>query len=211
MPMPSLPALINYSWLHDAQIYYAEFGFKNVNVPWLVTPEIQDITRPQESRRFQLADSDNSKCFVASAEQSFLYQYAKAALPLGTFQATTPCMRFENFDSLHTKYFLKTELIDTENTTEDRLIEIIEIALSFFGRVFDPKRLSRLQTGHQSFDIVVDNDSSLELGSYGIRRCPFLTWIYATGLAEPRASMIAELTLRQDAERRAEAARTPQR
>lgn len=207
--LPSLPALINYSWLHDAQIYYADAGFKNVNVPWLVTPEIQDITRPQESRRFQIADSDNGKCFVASAEQSFLYQYAKAALPIGTFQATTPCMRFENFDALHTKYFIKTELIDTENTTEDRLLEIIDIALAFFGRTFDPKRLSRVQTGRQSFDIVVDNDSQLELGSYGIRRCPFLTWIYATGLAEPRASMISELTLRHDEDLRQQEVKTP--
>jgi len=32
-----------------------------------------------------------------------------------------------------------------------------------------------------------------ELGSYGIRSCEFLDWIYATGVAEPRFSSLINL------------------
>ena len=32
-----------------------------------------------------------------------------------------------------------------------------------------------------------------ELGSYGIRECEFLKWIYATGCAEPRIRKIINL------------------
>ena len=30
----------------------------------------------------------------------------------------------------------------------------------------------------------------IELGSYGIRHCQFLNWIYGTGCAEPRLSKV---------------------
>jgi len=32
-----------------------------------------------------------------------------------------------------------------------------------------------------------------ELGSYGIRECEFLTWIYGTACAEPRTSKLITL------------------
>lgn len=32
-----------------------------------------------------------------------------------------------------------------------------------------------------------------ELGSYGIRECEYLKWIYATGCADPRLSKIINL------------------
>jgi hypothetical protein len=32
--------------------------------------------------------------------------------------------------------------------------------------------------------------AGIELGSYGIRSCDFLDWVYGTGVAEPRLSSI---------------------
>lgn len=39
---------------------------------------------------------------------------------------------------------------------------------------------SKVETTDIGFDIVCDN---IELGSYGIRSCQFLDWIYGTGCA----------------------------
>ena len=37
------------------------------------------------------------------------------------------------------------------------------------------------------YDITINGE---ELGSYGIRKCEFLKWIYGTGCAEPRLSTL---------------------
>ena len=42
----------------------------------------------------------------------------------------------------------------------------------------------------QGFDLEYNG---IELGSYGIRSCEYLDWIYATGLAEPRMSMVKNM------------------
>jgi hypothetical protein len=35
--------------------------------------------------------------------------------------------------------------------------------------------------------------NGIEIGSYGIRSCEYLEWIYATGLAEPRMSIVKNI------------------
>jgi len=40
----------------------------------------------------------------------------------------------------------------------------------------------------------------IELGSYGIRHCEFLDWIFGTGCAEPRLSYIQNLIQRDKKE-----------
>ena len=176
--------MINYSLLGKSTLHYEELGYKRVEVPWTVTKEISDITRPEGAKDFQLVH-DNNKVLVASAEQSFLYQYAKGFLPKGRFQAITPCFRFENIDGTHSKTFMKNELINTEHVDDVHLQEMILDAKTFFDHfinIHEP-RTQIVQTGDQSFDITF---KGIELGSYGIRSCSFLTWIYGTGVAEPR-------------------------
>lgn len=95
----------------------------------------------------------------------------------------TPCFRFESFDYLHSKYFMKDELIITDNVTKEGLEEIIVTAIEFFGKHLEDVRVTK--TGDLSYDITCDG---VELGSYGIRKSEFLTWIYGTGCAEPRLS-----------------------
>ena len=165
--------------------FYEKNGFKRIESPWTVSEYVDNLTKPKDRISFQL--KHNNKCLVASGEQSFLYLYLKDFLPKGQFQTITPCFRFEEFDFSHTKYFMKNELIKTDivNTTE--LEKIVDTCQLFFKTYL--KNLDIIKT-----DIGYDIEyKGYELGSYGIRENEFLTWIYATGCAEPRLSKIIQL------------------
>jgi hypothetical protein len=177
--------MIDYALLDNSCCFYEERNFARIEAPWTVTPQIDDITRPENKTPFELKHND--KRLVASGEQSFLYLYLKGFLPPGKFQTVTPCFRYEAFDFLHTKYFMKNELIRTDVVNQNALEEIVDMCLKFYQQ-FIP--LATVVKTPQGFDIEVDGK---ELGSYGIRSCEFLTWIYATGCAEPRTSSLIKL------------------
>jgi hypothetical protein len=177
--------MIDYKILDESVNYYQQRGFKRIEAPWTVSQYVDDITKPAGVLSFQLKHND--KCLVASGEQSFLYLYLKEFLPKGQYQTITPCFRFESFDYLHTKYFMKNELIKTDVVNNDQLVKIVDIALKFF-RLYIPQ--SECVVTKDGFDIVCGD---YELGSYGIRECEFLKWIYATGCAEPRLSNLIKL------------------
>lgn len=182
--------MINYKFIQNSIDFYIEKGFERVEVPWTVTKEISDITKPVDAKDFRLIH-ENGKVLVGSAEQSFLYQYSKGFLPKGKFQAVTPCFRFENHDETHKKYFIKNELIITDNVSKESLTQLRKDALEYFCTYFDREKLVVIATSSDgnNFDIMYDNNSNyIELGSYGIRTCNFLEWIYGTATAEPRLS-----------------------
>lgn len=201
--------MINYTRLGHSVDYYSKLGYTRVEVPWLVTEEVSNITKPEGVKNFTVTEK-RGKVLVASAEQSFLYQYLKGFLPLGKFQAITPCFRDDSFDLTHAKYFIKNELIDTTleydvRTSDDvggrvshahiatqwkALLTMIDNAKAFFETQLTyefSKQLKVVQIGSHQFDIMCGD---IELGSYGIRECSFLSWIYGTGCAEPRMSLI---------------------
>jgi len=173
--------MINYKLLHDSINFYENNNFKRIESPWLVTDYIDNITRPKEAIPYHIPNKN--KNFVASGEQSFLYLYLKEHLPKGKFQTVTPCLCNDSFDFSHTKYFIKNELIITDDVSWDSVQDITELALSFFKNIFGSKvkRISKTK----SYDIEFEG---IELGSYGIRECEFLSWIYGTGCAEPTTS-----------------------
>lgn len=172
--------MINYLNIHDSIEFYEKKGFTRIESPWTVSPAVSNITKPEFARDFEI--KHNGKVLVASGEQSFLYLYLKEFLPKGRFQTVTPCFRDETFDDLHTKYFVKNELIITDDVSLIRLDEIISICEEFFTK----KLGSCIRTATKSgFDL---SYKGIEIGSYGIRECEFLKWIYATGCAEPRLS-----------------------
>jgi hypothetical protein len=178
--------MINYGIIHDSVVFYQACGFERVESPWTVTEAVSNITKPEGKKEFALKHEDG-KVLVASGEQSLLYLYLKGFLPPGSYQTTTPCFRKEAFNEFHTKYFVKTELMETKDVSERRLHEMIAIAKGFFARYFPERELLVQPDGGNSggFDI---NYRGIELGSYGIRHCSYLEWIYATGVAEPRVS-----------------------
>lgn len=77
---------------------------------------------------------------------------------------------------------MKNELIITDKVNEEQLEFITETALYFFQKYLKDSKIVKTDIG---YDIMYDD---IELGSYGIRECSFLRWIYGTGCAEPRLS-----------------------
>jgi len=178
--------MIDYGRLDRSTKFYETFGFKRIESPWTVTKEISGITKPPDKVDWEI--SGKNKVLVASGEQSFLYLYLKGFLPEGKYQTITPCFRDEPFDKTHTKYFIKNELIITDNVTPQKLDFLISACREFFEKELDTKvDIVKTDIG---FDLEV---KGIEIGSYGIRSCEYLDWIYGTGLAEPRLTMIKNM------------------
>ncbi len=179
--------MINYKLINDSIDYYQNIGFERIETPWLITEAVDSITRPKNVEPFIV--QAKKKNLIASGEQAFLYLYLKEYLPKGKFQTVTPCFRNDSFDFTHTKYFIKNELIQTIDVTHKELSKIVDSALEFYQQFFTTKLLV-VSNDTNGLDIMLDD---YELGSYGIRECNFLKWIYGTACAEPRTSKLISL------------------
>jgi len=177
--------MIDYQLINDCENWWRDKGFTKVQVPWTVTQQIMEITCPEDVTPLKLEHEDG-KCLIGSGEQGFLYQLSKGYLPWGKYVTTTPCFRQESHDVLHQKNFMKTELIIVGNTLNSVLEKMVEDAMEFFELVWDGVELETLKTSGTSIDII--GPLGVELGSYGIRHHRHLSWIYGTGIAEPRFS-----------------------
>jgi len=178
--------MIDYARLDRSLNFYEEAGFKRIEAPWTVTKAISSITKPQGKTDWEITGKD--KVLVASGEQSFLYLYLKGFLPKGKYQTITPCFREEPFDQTHSKYFIKNELIITDEVNTKTLVDVINVCKEFYENELETSvDLVKTEFG---FDLEVNG---IEIGSYGIRSCEYLDWIYATGLAEPRFSIIKNI------------------
>lgn len=178
---------INWNNIAKGIDYYKSKGFQYLEVPWLVPNEIIKITFPGESGfKTELGD------LIGSGEQSFLHLQFNNNLPLGRYMTVTPCFRDEKEDKFHKKQFLKLELYITDVVTENNLQDIILICQFFFRSAFylglTETKIVPISDG--SFDLECFD---IELGSYGIREFKGHKWIYATGIAEPRASQVVKL------------------
>jgi|SRR5271166_864410 len=196
-----------YKNLFDALDYYGRCGYKYVDVPWAVSREAILLTRPahikSEPMNYVVDYSQAGKWLdrrpgtklfpVASAEQSFLQMKMDDPTFSGKLMAITPCFRNEPvIDELHQPYFMKVELINWDKTGREDMDKMIADArLLFEDNLYvdvihntDPDPL-----GVVAYDIVTAK-TGIELGSYGIRKHPKVgTWLYGTGLAEPRFSI----------------------
>lgn len=178
--------MINYGILQDSINYYETIGFKRIESPWTVSESISNLTKPQGRINFQFKHND--KCLVASGEQSFLALFNKGFLPNGKYQTITPCFRDDDFSVIHTKYFLKNELIITDVVDEITLYNLVHDCKHFF-RKYLYNAIDTIET-----DIGYDLEyKGVEIGSYGIRDLGWIKYIYATGLAEPRFSRLIDI------------------
>ena len=174
--------MIDYGRLDRSVQYYTTQGFSRIESPWLVSSAVVDITCPPGKKRMEVIGK--GKELVASGEQSFLYLYLKGFLPKGKFQTITPCFRDDQFDLSHSKYFMKNELIITDTVNDDELRRVTNQAKAFFTSETEFE-VYGVRTA-EGYDLMINE---YEVGSYGIRETEYLTWIYATGLAEPRMTM----------------------
>lgn len=192
---------VDYGYLSRAQQLYELEGYRSIEVPWRVSAGILEITRPAGSLGDYLIEGSH-KGLIASGEQGFMTLMNKGVLPAGRYQTITPCFRNEPYDDIHSKQFMKLELIEILNDKQDNLEEypahMIKAARIVFEKLSgicwdqfsitvqnpdDPLLVSK------AYDIELNiKGRSIELGSYGVRRAHFGTWVYGTGLAEPRFS-----------------------
>lgn len=180
--------MIDYGNIALSQKWYSAYGYKQIEVPWLVSEAINKITCPPNVLMYNVTKGDKKKTLVASGEQGFLYLIAKSQLPPGFYQTVTPCFRNDDFDQWHTKYFIKNELIvfgtSNYNMVLYGMLGVAENLLVDLG--LERKYLERAETD-TGIDLLYRN---IEVGSYGIRETSFVKWVYGTGLAEPRFSMV---------------------
>lgn len=170
---------IDYQKIGHSIEFYKMKGFSYVDIPWDTPEKYRNITFVGED--FNPIKED--RFLVGSAEQSFIYLFDNGYLKRGSYVACTPCFRGDDIDEYHQQYFLKVELFDSNDTSERRLIHIIETAKEYFNQYLS---VNVIQTENLTFDI--ETLSGIELGSYGIREYRDKRWIYGTGLAEPRFS-----------------------
>lgn len=184
--------MINYKIIADSIEHYENAGFLQIEAPWTVSKQTSGITKPDNCMDYVL--EHNGKVLVASGEQSFLYMMIKGYLLPGRYLTVTPCFRDDSFDLLHRKYFLKNELIVTDVVNDTVLMETIETCVSFFSKWVPRESLHINPNMDGSWDIECKIDGTMyELGSYGIRRHSYLEWIYATGCAEPRLTLVKDM------------------
>jgi seryl-tRNA synthetase len=189
--------LINYRLLAKAEAFYQEAGYQLVSVPWTTGNEaIQQVTAP-------LVEPQEVKglgFLVGSAEQSFLAEAVAGRLLPGRYVATTPCFRTEKeYDDIHRPYFMKTELFYLTSAPRRKdLVDMVQSAWSFFEslgiecEVVLNRDVNRPDAGSFDINAIMSTCPDIELGSYGIRHYQGsgLSWVYGTGLAEPRTSVV---------------------
>lgn len=163
--------------------------FKDKMVPALVDPDVMKHTCPAgvHDDRLYGAGTDT---VVASAEQSFLQLEKDGQLEPGNWMALTPCYRDEPvMDETHLPVFLKLELMkltdDTNFYTRSEALWVATKMQKFFMEFYAmPTTILETEDG---WDVMYED---LELGSFGVRRTMRgKSYIYGTGLAEPRASI----------------------
>lgn len=162
--------------------------FNDKMVPALVDPDVMAHTCPAGVTDSRLRGR-GTDTVVASAEQSFLQLDKDGELKAGNWMALTPCYREEPIlDDVHLPVFLKLELIqisdDANFYTRSEAMYLAHKMQKFFKEFYAmPTKVIETEEG---WDVMYED---LELGSFGVRRTMTgRSYIYGTGLAEPRAS-----------------------
>lgn len=177
--------LIDWARLGAATTFYSSQGYLQTKAAWWAPFDTMMATCPEVSRLVQIPGHG---FLVGSSEQSFLDLETQGLLDKGRFVACTPCFRNEPvLDDLHQIGFMKVELYCNDDVSDNALDNVISHAHSFMSGYLSGSRfLERVRT-HQGWDLCVDG---IEVGSYGRRTWRNHSWIYGTGLAEPRFSVV---------------------
>jgi seryl-tRNA synthetase len=181
--------MIDYEKIAAAVHHYETKGYKEIEVPWIISLDSMLITRPKGARLFSTFAGE----LVASGEQSFLE--IRNQLKPGKYQCVTPCFRDEQIkDRLHHQHFMKNELIwvlepwKPNDATYYYMLEVmIKDAKEFFNKYCNAVVVDApLSNAFNNQDIEING---IEVGSYGYRSYEDFHWIYGTGCAEPRLTM----------------------
>lgn len=187
MSLSHKPGMSVHRWrnLMASMELYAKRGYNYVDVPWFVDRYISLATCPDRSRIMGVPSHGD---LVGSAEQSFVS--VERLLKPGKFMSLTPCFRDEPKTSDLSRYvFMKLELFCNDYCDAKSLLAMIEDARYVMGEVTE-HGIELVETS-EGFDL---NINGIEVGSYGIREYQGYSYLYGTGLAEPRFSIASKGT-----------------
>lgn len=177
---------IDYGLIQRAIEHYTGHGYKYVDAEWTAPKYIMNLTMPSFAKGI---DATLIGPLIGSGEQYFLNEIFNGRLKRGKYCCATPCFRDDVEDELHGLYFFKVELIDTVDHDYSTMIGCAQ-------ELFDKEGMlaNQVATDADHFQVdLVDDKLGLELGSYGLRsHFDTGTWVYGTGVAEPRFSIVKE-------------------
>ncbi len=209
---------IDYNILNDSLYYYSSNGFTYVEVPWMVDDNISDITKPTERKNFYIDNkkvlvASGEQSFMQMINDSKLNHGRYVTLTPCFRDETmdeihkqyfmkTELIVYDKIDTLE-KIFLevmnicivfykKYANIKLLHNPSNIVLEMNDRSsiVDFINRLQEKNKNSSLDDFY-NFDII-EHITSRELGSYGIRteniNGNIVSWIYATGCAEPRLS-----------------------
>lgn len=179
--------LIDWQLLSQANSFYKNYGFIQVETPFAIPNYYHSFTKPHNNQSFVLDKdmfSNEPHELVGSAEQGFIYLLLNDLISNNKLQSITPCFRFDDYDQFHQPWFLKLELFHLSENIDD-LFDLISLSKKFFEtHTLSPVNI--INTGENMYYLEINN---IEIGSYGFRHINNLTFIYGTGLALPRFSL----------------------
>lgn len=206
---------IDYRLIADAMTFYTALGYQPVEVPWVVSDEVSELTCPDTKLAFGVSKYDTHVGkLIGSSEQALISAVCSGALPSGKkLVCCSPCFRVNQDDSpYHFDQFMKIELgfgyplakykdLETVSVRMPNMISIIRLFIHHARSFFESKTSSKVETYNSDTDPETDilvND--IEVGSYGWRLIPNngnpFIWCYGTGLALPRFTQAAGINPR---------------
>lgn len=181
---------IRWGYITRALEYYQARGFKYIEASWMVARDHIDVTLPTGREPI----TTNCGVLVGSAEQSFIELMMQGELQRGNYMAATPCFRDDPVDRLHQKTFFKVELIYyLGDAFQPDLVKVntplwtATMAVEAQGFFYTLGPCPKIVTTSEGIDLEL---GGIEIGSYGVRTHNGLTWVYGTGIAEPRYSTV---------------------
>lgn len=192
---------INYKNIARAIEYFEQNGYEYVDVDWMADKDAVGVTLPKDCDPHELCCGVmvSDRYLVGSGEQSFIDLAMQQKLQPGKYVCATPCFRDDAEDELHHEYFFKVELfhyitpIKTSGSKSTgsvvKLGQMIELCGGFFNQEIKCRKVKL-----EPFKCdIVDSQFGIELGSYGISSHHLVgEWVYGTGYAEPRFSVVKD-------------------
>lgn len=175
--------LIRYDLIVKALDFYKSLGYKEINVPWHVRPEVSDITCPHPDLAYSFEDG----VLVGSAEQSMIQMAMDGELIENhSYVAVSPCFRNEpELDVFHQKYFMKVELFHFGEDYQAYRTVLWDAFYFLSGLTKKPIKVVGYDDYNADFEI-----DGVEIGSYNNRYSNGITWVCGTGLALPRFTKV---------------------
>ena len=101
---------VDYEALAMACKFYRNYGYRQIETPWLISEDSALSTSPDGTRGCAFV-TDGGQYLVCSAERGFIEMLGRGALRSDTnYFSVSPCFRNEQLDSTHSKTFIKLEL-----------------------------------------------------------------------------------------------------